>query len=159
MRHAVFLALATVLTGCAGPDLRVGQTESELIDRAGPPTGRYAMPDGGVRLEYATGPMGRQTWMVDLDGQGYVLRWEQVLNARTFQQVVDGMSREDLLRLIGRPGHRQHERMGKETWSWRYPTNECLWFRVTLLPPDWRVEHGGAYMIDPACDAGDHPRR
>ena len=40
-----------------------------------------------------------------------------------------------MLRLLGRPAHRQQEwqgRQGRHTWSWRYQTNECLWFRVTL---------------------------
>ena len=43
-----------------------------------------------------------------------------------------------MLRLLGRPAHRQQEwqgrqgRQGRQTWSWRYQTNECLWLCVTL---------------------------
>jgi hypothetical protein len=110
------------------------------------------MPDGTQRLEYATGPMGRHTWMVDLDAQGRVLRWSQVLNEANFLQVRDGMSRDELLRLLGRPAQRSPEWMGRETWYWRYPTNDCLWFAVTLLPPQWRVQSGGGHAVDPMCD-------
>lgn len=158
MRTAIVIAVAA-LTACAGPAFRVGQTEPELVAAVGLPTGRYTMAQGTQRLEYATGPMGRQTWMVDLDAQGHVKQWTQVLNETTFEQVTDGMSREDVLRLIGRPAHRQREWMDRETWSWRYPTNECLWFRVTLAPPEWRVKDAGAYMIDPACDPPTRWRR
>jgi hypothetical protein len=152
LRLLLTLVLTALVGACAGSAFRAGQTEPELLSHAGRPTGRYSMPGGGQRLEYATGPMGRQTWMVDLDAQGRVVRWAQVLNEATFQQVTDGMSRDDLLRLIGRPAQRVPERMNRETWYWRYPTNECLWFGVTVLPPDGRVQHGGGYMIDPMCD-------
>jgi hypothetical protein len=47
--------------------------------------------------------------------------------------------------------------MGKETWSWRYPTNDCLWFRVTL-GSDGRTLGGGGHMPDPACDVNDKVR-
>jgi hypothetical protein len=152
LRTLLPLVLAAFAGACAGPAFRTGQIEAEVLSHAGQPTGRYSMPGGGQRLEYATGPMGRHTWMVDLDAQGRVLRWSQVLNEATFQQVTDGMSREELLRLIGRPAQRVPERMNRETWYWRYPTNDCLWFGVTVLPPDGRVQHGGGYMIDPVCD-------
>jgi hypothetical protein len=155
MRAAIVLCAAALLAGCAIP-FKPGQSEAEVIAAAGrPPTGRYMLPGGVHRLEYATGPMGRHTWMVDLDAQGRVQQVEQVLNELTFLKVTDGMARDDLLRLIGRPAHRQREWMDKETWFWRYPTNDCLWFGVTLLPPDWRVQHGGGYMIDPSCDLRD----
>ena len=160
MRRAARLLTATAaaataaLGGCAIP-FQPGQTEPEVIAAAGPPTGRYVMPDGTRRLEYATGPMGRHTWMVDLDAQGRVQQVEQVLSEMTFLKITDGMARDDVLRLIGRPAHRQREWMNKETWFWRYPTNDCLWVGVTMLPPDWKVQHGAGYLPDPMCDDND----
>jgi hypothetical protein len=161
MRRAARLLIATAATatavllgGCAIP-FKPGQTEAEVIAAAGPPTGRYVMPDGTRRLEYATGPMGRHTWMVDLDAQGRVQQVEQVLSEMTFLKITDGMARDDVLRLIGRPAHRQREWMNKETWFWRYPTNDCLWVGVTMLPPDWKVQHGAGYLPDPICDDND----
>jgi hypothetical protein len=145
-------AALSLLAACAPLPFRAGQTEAEVIAAAGPPTGRYAMPGGATRLEYASGPMGRTTWMVDLDAQGRVVRWDQVLNEAQFAAIADGMPREVLLRTIGRPAHRAGEWMNRETWSWRYPTNDCLWFRVTLSPQG-KVIDGGGYMIDPICDA------
>jgi len=164
MKSLSFLAVGAVLAGlggCAlllGPELKVGQTEGELVAQLGRPTARYALGGGQTRLEFARGPFGRHTWMVDLDpASGRSVRFEQVLNEAhfaVFQQKAPGMSRDELLRTLGTPGERRHGgRMGGELWSWRYPTNDCLWFQVSL-GDDQRVISGG-YNIDPTCDLGD----
>jgi hypothetical protein len=148
---------AVLLAGCAGfgtPQLQPGLTEAEVNARIRPLTGRYALAGGGTRLEYARGPMGRTTWMVDLDAAGRVTRWAQVMDGAYFAQVVDGMPREDLLRLLGRPAHRAGEWQNRETWYWRYPTNECLWYAVTLSA-EGKVMNGGGDMPDPSCDRRD----
>lgn len=152
------LTVAALLAACAGPALQPGQTEAEVRAAMGAPTGRYALPEGGSRLEYATGPWGRHTWMVDLDAGGRVLRWAQVLDDAHFNQVRDGMPRDELLRLLGRPGHRAGEWQNRETWYWRYPTNDCLWFAVTLTA-EGRVLHGGGHLPDPACDVKETAQR
>lgn len=157
----VVAALATVLglSGCAAgfsPARLVGQTDREVGQRLGVPTGRHALPDGGTRLEFATGPFGRHTWMLDLDAQGRVARSEQVLGEQQFSQVRDGMTRDELLRLIGRPGETRHGgRAGGEVWNWRFPTNDCLWFELGMI--DGRVRAPG-YAIDPRCDAPNDAR-
>jgi hypothetical protein len=115
------------------------------------------MPDGQTRLEYATGPYGRTTWMVDVDATSRVVLARQVLNEAEFLAVQTrlaggGMPRADLLRWLGRPGERRHGgRPGGEVWSWRYPTNDCLWFEVSVT--DAGQAHSGAYAIDPRCDS------
>lgn len=159
-RAALAVAVLALCAACAIPQpqqLRAGQTEAEMLALMGAPTGRYPLADGAQRVEFARGPAGRVTWMVDLDASGRVLQVEQVLDARHFAQVQDGMPRDDLLRLLGRPAEVQREWQRRETWSWRYETNDCLWFRVTL-DADGRVRGGGAHMFDPACDAGDRVR-
>lgn len=143
-----------LLAGCAAlaPNLpKPGQDEAAVRSLMGEPTGRYTLPAGGQRLEYAKGPMGRETFMVDLNAAGKVTDTQQVLNERRFAQVVNGMDREELLRLIGRPGKRQPEFQNRETWYWQYPTYECLHFAVTLSPLG-KVVHGGSYLPDPRCD-------
>lgn len=144
-------ALLCLATACGTPPPRPGRTEPELLAQLGPATGRYPLAGGAQRLEFARGPAGRVTWMVDIDAAGRVQRSEQVLDAEHFAQVLPGMPADDLLRLLGRPAARQGEWQQRETWSWRYETNDCLWFRVTL-GADRRVQNGGAHMTDPACD-------
>ena len=61
------------------------------------------------------------------------------------------MSRDALLRLLGRPASRQGEWQKRETWSWRYDNHDCLWLRVTL-DASGKVWSGPATLPDPLCD-------
>jgi hypothetical protein len=152
------LLLATLLTGgCAVAPPAPGTPRAALQGVWGVPTAEHAMPDGGQRLEYASGPYGRTTWMVDLDATGRVQQARQVLNEAEFQDVMStpNLRRGEVLRRLGAPGEvrgygwRREDR-GNQIWSWRYPTNDCLWFELTLAA-DGRVT-GGGYGTDPACD-------
>ena len=163
VRLAACVALLAAAAGCAllqGPALSAGQTEAEVLALLGRPTARYALGAQGTRVEFARGPFGRQTWMVDFGPDGRVSRFDQVLNEAhfaEFQQRAPGMSRDELLRTLGTPGERKHGGWaGGQIWSWRYPTNDCLWFQVTL-GDDARVK-AGSYGIDPSCDVNDRAR-
>jgi len=146
------------LAGCAAltrPPPQPGQSEADALQRLGNPTARYPMADGATRLEFARGPYGRETWMVDLDSAGRVTAADQVLDEAhfyAFQQRAPGMPRDELLRTLGRPGERKGGGwQGGEVWSWRYPTNDCLWFQVSIGNDG--VVRDGAFAIDPRCDA------
>jgi hypothetical protein len=154
VRVVLMLTALAALAACSTPapkQLQTGQDEAQVQAAMGPPTGRYALPGGGTRLEFANGPAGRFTWMVDLSAAGRVTAKAQVLDAEHFDQVQAGMRADELLRLLGRPAARQREWMDKQTWSWRYDTRECFWFSVTL-DAQGVVMGGGSHMVDPACD-------
>ena len=155
--------LAVTLSGCAlfaQPDIHRGQTEADVRAVLGHETGRYAMPDATTRLEFATGPYGRTTWMVDVDTAGRVISGQQVLTAFNLADVqgrAPGMTREELLRTLGRPGERRNgDWQGGEVWSWRYPTNDCVWFQSSI--GDDGIVRDGVFGIDPRC-AGRGGRR
>jgi hypothetical protein len=144
------------MSGCGTPTPQPGQAREAVLATWGPPTARHPLTGGAERLEYASGPFGRITWMIDLDAGGRVTVARQVLNEAhfaVFQGSAPGMSRAALLRELGTPGERRGVgRFGEELWSWRYPTNDCLWFQVVLDPVADKVVSSG-YGIDPACDA------
>ena len=145
---------ALLVAGCALPRpalVQPGQFEPEVVAALGPATGRYALAAGGQRLEFAQGPFGVRTWMVDLDPQGRVLTIKQVMDSHYFNQVQEGMDREALLLLLGRPAARQGEWQNRETWSWRYANTDCLWVRVTL-DAQGKVWGGASTLPDPLCD-------
>lgn len=162
-RGLALLAAATaglLLAGCValrGPQLALGQTEAEVAAQLGPATGRYAMPDGVTRVEWATGPLGRHTWMVDFGADGRSRRAEQVLtsaNLADFAARAPGMDIPQLLRELGRPAERRPGGWaGGQTWSWRYPTNDCLWWQVSI-DRSGKVT-GAGHGIDPLCDVND----
>ena len=131
---------------------------SELLKSWGPPTATYPLQPAGQRLEYATGPFGRTTWMVDVDAAGRVAQARQVLTEADFfkLQSAHRLTRDEVLRWIGTPGERRGARGGGQTWSWRYPTNDCLWFQLSLDAQG--LVQGGGFFIDPVCDAPSDAR-
>ncbi len=160
LARLVIVALALTVAACASyrpQDIRAGMTETEVTQLIGKPTGRYNLYPGITRVEYATGPWGRVTWMVDLDAQGKVTAWAQVLNETAFRYVQTNyqeLDRQTLLYTLGRPAEvRSGGWQGGQVWSWRYPTNECFWFQVSVMD-NGKLRDGGAYGTDPTCDVG-----
>jgi hypothetical protein len=145
--------LIGLAAGCANQGARAvlpGQTEAQVLAQRGPPAARYAMPEGASRLEYSSPPTSRATWMVDLDASGKVTAYTQVLVDANFAQVRNAMHQDDLLRLLGRPSNVAPERLSRQTLSWRYENNDCLWFSVTLSPGG-QVMGKGMFLNDVAC--------
>lgn len=157
---ALSLVSSLALAACAayGPGaLGPGQTEADAVGRMGEPTGRYVLDDGSTRLEFARGPYGRHTYMVDVDPDGRILAVRQVLGERSFLTIAPGLGRAELLRRIGRPAQTMRiARQNLDIYSYRYPTNECQWFQVSIDLGSDAVRDTG-YGIDPLCDVGDTP--
>ena len=146
--------IAAALTACATPPPPLGTPADQVLQTRGMPTARYAMPDSGERLEYATGPYGRETWMIDIDASRRVVAARQVLNEAEFLKVQSAtdLTADEMLRWIGTPGDRRGGgRQGGQVWTWRYPTNDCLWFHASVTD-EGRV-WGASYGIDWSCDA------
>ncbi len=156
MRWCRLAALAAlgVLGACAGygpAQVRTGQTPEEVARTMGPPTGRHTMADGHQRLEYARGPYGKHTWMIDLDAQGRVAAVTQVLTEANFNRIPAGMGRSELLATLGQPSARRPGGwQGGEIWAWRYDAVFCTWFMATV-GEDGTVRDTG-YGPDPACE-------
>jgi len=154
---AVAAGAALLLAACATPGdkVAVGATTSDMREALGAPTGRYALPDGGQRYEYATGPYGDETWMVDTDRQDRVTAVRQVLTEREFNRVaVPGRDARALLSDLGRPSStRSGGWQDGEVWSWRYRSPFCQWFQVSISS-DGHVG-SSAYTPDPLCDGDD----
>jgi len=149
---AAALSLA-VLAGCAatyGPQaLKTGASIAEVTTALGQPTARYPSA-GGERLEYARGPYGKHTYMLDFDAQGRLARWEQVLTEPRFNAVQAGTTRDDVLFALGHPADMrvlpvQHRML----WSYRYDAPFCQWFQVGLDAGGKVVDTG--YGPDPLC--------
>lgn len=179
-RTAATAVLVSLLVACAHPP-PPGQTRQQVLDTWGKPTATYVltadapalMPDSAAlasrpsaapavppaaaveRLEYATGPFGRTTWMIDIDAGGRVVASQQVLTEARFLQVQQTpvLKVDDLLRFIGTPGQRRAGGLaGGQVWSWRYPNNDCLWFQASV--DDNRYVTSSGFGGDPMCDRG-----
>jgi outer membrane protein assembly factor BamE (lipoprotein component of BamABCDE complex) len=134
-----------------------GQTAEDVTRAMGEPTGRYALKGGLTRLEYARGPYGKHTWMIELGADGRVTRVLQVLTEEQFSVITPGTSRQDLLATLGRPSDDRGAPGGGRWWAYRYDSWACQLFVVTLGTDD-QVQNTG-YAIDPRCEAGDRRDR
>ncbi len=157
MRRLVLVA-AALLGGCSTfpwspAGVPAGASRAEVVRVMGPPTAVYTMPDGHERLEYNRMPAGRQTFMIDLDAGGHMARWENVLDENHFAAIVKGMTREDVLRLIGPPTFTSHYWRPTPgiTWLYRWQSPlRCVVFEVSFEVSTGLVLEGD-YPPDPGC--------
>lgn len=122
-RFAVLAGL--FLSGCTtidGGGLRPGvSTEADVRQSMGAPAAVLANQDGSRSLAYPRGPLGTQTLMADVGPDGKVRGVRSVLNDDTFQQVRSGMTREQILRMIGPPGETMgFPRLKQVAWDYRF---------------------------------------
>jgi hypothetical protein len=123
LHGAIALTLAA-LSACSaiGPRaVNIGQPESEVVAKLGPPTHRYQ--DGNTRLlEYMTGPGGHATYMARIGPDNRVVSFEQVLNEQKFGTItVNSARKEDVLRIIGAPSQTSYLSLSDlEVWSYPY---------------------------------------
>lgn len=152
---------ALVLLGCAhsyGPGgLAPGATSAQVIERMGPPTGRYPLPGGGQRLEFARGPYGKHTYMLDFDSGDRLTKTEQVLTEAKFLTLQVGMSEAEVLSTIGHPSDARFlSRQQHQLWSYRYDTPFCIWYQVSIAASTKQVAELG-HNMDPACSGDFFP--
>jgi len=100
---AFFLVL--LLGACAsysGRGLKPGVDRLEnVLQVMGQPAMRWQDPDGSVQLAFTRGPMGYHTYMVHIGSDGKLRQIENVLDEKNFARILPGMSKEDVLRIIG----------------------------------------------------------
>lgn len=119
-----FLAFVTscLLAACSAP-LQPGQTQELVAKVRGQPSARYALPGGAQRWAYAA-TFGQQTWMVDFDASGKLLRSYPALSDSNFAKIVVGsFDKADIAREFGPPAHTDIVGWGQytfEVWSYRY---------------------------------------
>lgn len=158
LQVALRLGLLAGLTGCvayAPGERAAGTSVDDLRQRMGEPTARHELADGTTRLEYARGPAGLHTYMVDLDAAGRVQRWAQVLAGPSFARIQTGWSLAQVKREFGRPTQdHSYARLGQRVWSYRWNSWDCTWFQVTFsVDHDMVISTGSG--PDPRCEVND----
>jgi hypothetical protein len=153
LSRLISIVMLAALGGCIGygpQRLKPGATVAEATSLMGPPTGRYARPDHAERLEFARGPAGEHTYMLDFDSSGRLSKWDQVLDETHFAAVPIGIGQGELREMLGRPSRIYGVATENRTvWSYRFRSNFCQWFEVALSTEGKVVETG--YAPDPRC--------
>lgn len=133
------LAGALLAAGCAGfnpSSLQPGVSTLAQIEAAlGAPAMVWKNPDGSAQLAYPFGPSGTQTVMVFVGADGKLQRITGVLNESQFRLVQPGMTKEQVVRILGpsgAPWTQSFPRTNTVAWTWLYcaPGNFQNYFNV-----------------------------
>lgn len=120
------LLIVAALYGCAsysGSSLKPGaSSQSDVRTAMGAPVAVHTAPANAAfseSWEYPRGPLGRHTFMARFDNSGKLVALDQVLTVSTVARIRMGQDgREDVARLLGRPGAIFPLRDGGEAWDY-----------------------------------------
>lgn len=99
-------------------------SEGDVRQAMGQPDNVRDETDGSHTLEYPKGPEGPRTWMFTIDPSGKLQDYRQVLTEENFARVTNGMSMEEVRRLLGKPRSVvQFKLKNEEVWDWLYLSN------------------------------------
>jgi len=133
------LWVAITATGCAGyaPSAKlIGEPREALIQTLGQPE-RENVIEGKKTLHFPRSPAGSHTYFVYLDDEDRVTGWEQVLTEVRFNQVTPGMTKDQVIDLIGvsRITHGLARDRGY-VWHYRYFNQQCKSFVIEFAKED-----------------------
>lgn len=127
MKYLVIILVSSMLAACAaysGGGLKPGEARLEDVLRVmGQPAMRWREPDGAQQLSFPRGPMAVHSYMAFVGADGRLLRIENVMDQAAFSRVQAGMSKEQVLRILGPswPGWTVYFKARDElVWEWRY---------------------------------------
>lgn len=144
--------LLSACAGSSGSNLKPGvSTLPEVMASMGEPAMVWKNPDGSEQLAFPRGPAGTQTFMAYVGPDGKLQRIEQVLDMAHFSRVQAGMSKDEVLRILGPSG---------SLWTQFYPrSNELAW--SWLFCNSWNVQEFFDVMFDASTNivrsTGMHP--
>ena len=128
----LFSALSLQACASYGPDpTLVGLSREQVVARLGNPDPPASFPAEANRLDFPRGPMGKETFFVYFDDQSRAVRYVQSLTEDRFSQILPGMSRDEVVRLIGIS--RSTFGLARErgfVWNYRYLSPFCQWFQI-----------------------------
>ena len=157
LRRLAPLVLFTAIAGCAymrpPASLPLGTPIADARQKLGG-ADEYPLPNGGTRLSY---PRGKDTYMLDFDASGRLVRSEQVLTPQTFATIQPGMPQAEVLTRLGRPAFVfpvGYQKLQVLNYRFGGLEGDCMVFQVSISNATGNVTEAGT-GADPRCSAGD----
>ncbi len=140
MKLWIALLSSAMLAACASDSwrsLQPGQARLEDVLRLmGPPAMRWQDADGSVQLAYPHGPFGYHTDMIWLGPDGLLHGIANVLEPATFMRIRRGMTKDEVLRLLGPPDPAvtvYFKARDELVWDWRFCSDFGVASRFQVL--------------------------
>lgn len=161
MKALIGLAFLTLAACASLATLTPGVSrEQDVIAKFGAPADERRLPDGSRVLDFPREPEGMENWRVTLAPDGTVRSVEQLVDEPTFARILPGLSRSEVLQMLGRPSEEKHfPNLGEDVLSWRYLEfgNRRMFFNANF-GPDGRLKYTSR-TPDPAQEAAGRPSR
>lgn len=144
--------LAAFLPACDSVNLdklKPGATTmAQTREIMGPPTMEWQEVDGSVTWEYPRTPNGVVNYMIDFGPDKVLRAVRQVLTEANFARVREGMTREQVRRLLGQPASEQYYPLKKEyVWDWKTKTESAYdYFFDVYFDEQGRVTRTGTHF-------------
>lgn len=129
---------AAILPACDSVvlhDIKPGVTTAvELRAKMGNPGFEFRNEDGSVTWEYSRQPAGVHCYMITLGPDQIVRSLDQVLTEASYAKAREGMTRDQIRRLLGRPASSVvFDNLREEVWEWHIqgtPHNEETYLNI-----------------------------
>ena len=144
--------LAAVLPACDSVNLdklKPGVTTmAQTRDIMGPPVMEWQDADGSATWEYPRTPNGMVNYMIDFGPDKILREVRQVLTEANFAQVREGMTRDQVRRLLGQPASEQYFSLKREyVWDWKTRTESSYaYFFDVYFDEQGRVTRTGTHF-------------
>jgi hypothetical protein len=123
-KTAIHIVSAVLLAACASSSLVPGQSRIDDVKHDfGEPAMVFRDADGTSHLAYPTAPMGYRTLMADIGPDGRLRGIGNVLDAEHFARIAPGMTKEQVLRVLGPPTPERTMYFAARdelAWDWHY---------------------------------------
>ena len=135
---AIAAIAAAILPACDSvvlQDIKPGVTTAvELRAKMGNPGFEFRNEDGSVTWEYSRQPSGVHCYMITLGPDQIVRSLDQVLTEANYAKAREGMTRDQIRRLLGRPASSVvFDNLREEVWEWHIegtPHNEETYLNI-----------------------------
>ncbi|KAF7600296.1 MAG: hypothetical protein CGU28_06700 [Candidatus Dactylopiibacterium carminicum] len=118
----VFLVAALFSLAACGPSdgFKPGvATLPQVVNKLGQPSMIWSDSNGNLVVEFSRLPKHPETFMAHFSRDGVLLRLEQVLTESRVVNLQEGMNREEVRRLMGKPGSVEQATPTRgERWHW-----------------------------------------
>jgi outer membrane protein assembly factor BamE (lipoprotein component of BamABCDE complex) len=153
MRFLVVFSFVLALIGCDAvqrQEIQVGASKDAVLQQMGQPETVWK-EDGGRELwDYPRGPGGTETMRLTISSDGVLKDIINVLTESNFANIQNGMNKEQVRRVIGRPGvQREYSNAkGSVTWEYAYLKDRHKRMLFTVdFDPSGMVK--GTALVDP----------
>ena len=143
MTRKIVLAVALAVGGCAVDRLPAlvapGASATDVEARMGKPIAQGVLPNGETYWDYTLQPLGYHNYRVTFAPDERVQSVQDLLTNQNIARLAPGMSRAQVLDIVGPSRHPEQYANGTASLSWRYDDYGVIKLLHVIFDADERV--------------------